>query len=175
MNNQEKNSYVRKQILITLLDMMKTEDFNSIVISRLVQKAEIGRASFYRNYTSKEDVLWQESARLKTEFEASYAEDDPSDIRRRLIRTLDFFKKHSEFYLTIYGAGLAQIIQDFIVDKNAITPDAPSVMAYALSAFSYLIYGWVIEWTRRGMAESVDEILAMFEKQNNSASSTVKI
>ena len=168
MNNQEKNSYVRKQILNTLLDMMKTEDFDSIVISRLVQKAEIGRASFYRNYTSKEDVLRQESARLKKEFEAAYAEDDPSDIRLRLIRTLDFFKKHSEFYLTIYRAGLTQIIQDFIVDKNAITPDTPSVMAYALSAFSYLIYGWVIEWIRRGMIESVDEILAMFEKQNNS-------
>ena len=43
MNNQEKNTYVRNQILTTLLEMMKTESFNSITISDLVAKAEVGR------------------------------------------------------------------------------------------------------------------------------------
>ena len=63
MNNQEKNTYVRNQILTTLLEMMKTESFNSITISDLVAKAEVGRASFYRNYRTKEDVLREEAKR----------------------------------------------------------------------------------------------------------------
>lgn len=63
MNNQEKNTYVRNQILTTLLEMMKTESFNSITISDLVAKAEVGRASFYRNYRTKEDVLREEAER----------------------------------------------------------------------------------------------------------------
>ena len=65
MNNQEKNTYVRNQILTTLLEMMKTESFNSITISDLVAKAEVGRASFYRNYRTKEDVLREEAERPK--------------------------------------------------------------------------------------------------------------
>ena len=54
-------SYVRSQILKTLLEMMRVDNFDSITISRLTAKAEVGRASFYRNYQTKEDVLRQEA------------------------------------------------------------------------------------------------------------------
>ena len=153
MNNQEKNSYVRNQILTTLLEMMKTEDFDSIVISNLVAKAEVGRASFYRNYRTKEDVL-REIIRKN---------DDPFDIQLKLIRTLDFYKTHTNFYMTLYNAGLKQIIQDSIVDETNISTDQPALLAYTTSAFSYLIYGWIIEWIRRGMKETSNELISMFE------------
>ena len=51
MNNQQKNTYVRRQILETLLKMMKEETFTDITISELVRMAQVGRASFYRNFT----------------------------------------------------------------------------------------------------------------------------
>ena len=57
-------SYVRSQILKTLLEMMLVDNFDSITISRLTAKAEVGRASFYRKYQTKEDVLRQEAERL---------------------------------------------------------------------------------------------------------------
>lgn len=163
MNNQEKNSYVRNQILITLLEMMKTEDFDSIVISNLVAKAEVGRASFYRNYRTKEDVLRDEAERLNKELEIIRKNDDPFDIQLKLIRTLDFYKTHRNFYMTLYNAGLKQIIQDSIVDETNISTDQPALLAYTTSAFSYLIYGWIIEWIRRGMKETSNELISMFE------------
>ena len=49
----EVNSYVHSQILKTLLEMMRVDNFDSITISRLTAKAEVGRASFYRNYQNK--------------------------------------------------------------------------------------------------------------------------
>ena len=128
MNNQEKNTYVRNQILTTLLEMMKTESFNSITISDLVAKADVGR-----------------------------------DVRLILIRTLDFYKLHTDFYITLYNSGLKQMIQDSIVDESLISDNQPAPLAYTASAFSYLIYGWIIEWIRRGMKETSDELIAMFE------------
>jgi len=163
MNNQKKNNYVRTQILKTLMEMMKTEDFSSIVISKLVDEAGVGRASFYRNYRTKEDVLRQEAERLNKELEIIRKNDDPYDVRLKLIRTLDFYKQHTDFYMTLYNAGLKQIIQDSIVDKFVISADQPVHLAYTASAFSYLIYGWIIEWIRRGMNETSDELIAMFE------------
>lgn len=68
MNNQEKNSYVRSQILKALLEMMRIDNFDSITISNLTAKAEVGRASFYRNYQTKEDVLRQEAERLNLDY-----------------------------------------------------------------------------------------------------------
>ena len=61
-------SYVRSHILKTLLEMMRVDNFDSITISRLTAKAEVGRASFYRNYQTKEDVLRQEAERLNLDY-----------------------------------------------------------------------------------------------------------
>lgn len=164
MNNQEKNSYVRKQILTTLVEMMKTEEFDSIFISRLVQKAGVGRASFYRNYKTKEDVLLQEAECLKKECELTQKDDVPNNMTLKLIRILDFYKGNSEFYMTLYKSGLKHIIQDSIVDENSISSDIPNAAAYTASAFSYLIYGWIIEWIKRGMQESGTDLAKMFEE-----------
>lgn len=163
VNNQEKNTYVKNQILKTLLELMKTEDFDSITISHLVEKAEVGRASFYRNYQTKEDVLRQKAERLNDKLNDIRKNDNPNDYRLKLIRTLDFYKSNSDFYMTIYNAGLTQIIQDSIVDQKSLSNETPAPVAYVISAFSYLIYGWIIEWLKRGMKESSDELIAMFE------------
>ena len=48
--------------------MMRGDNFDSITISRLTAKAEVGRAYFYRNYKTKEDVLRQEAERLNLDY-----------------------------------------------------------------------------------------------------------
>lgn len=163
MNNRERNTYVCNQILCTLLQMLETQDIHSISISSLVSKAEVGRASFYRNYQSKEDVLHKEAERLNKELEVICKNDDPNDFRLKLIRIIDFYKAHSDFYMTIYNAGFEAIIKDSIIDVSLLENLVP-VAAYTLSAFLYMIYGWVLEWLRRGMKESSDEMIAMFEQ-----------
>ena len=161
MNNLEKNQYVRTQILNTLLEMMKEQPFDTIVISTLVKRAEVGRASFYRNYTDLTDVLKQESDRLTLlwgkKFEAE-PHEAPNEV---LITLLDFYKEHAEFFLAIYDAGLYQIVMDTIVSKFNITPDTPNAVAYVQSSVAYMIYGWVHEWIKRGMQESGTELAAM--------------
>lgn len=164
MNNQEKNTYVRKQLLATLLEMMKTQEFDSITISKLVQKAGVGRASFYRNFATKEDILLQEAECLKKECELTQKEDDPNNMTIKLIRILDFYKEHTDFYITLYQSGLSHIIQNYIIDEKSISSDLPNATAYTISAFSYLIYGWIIEWIKRGMQESGTELARMIEE-----------
>ncbi len=167
MNNKEKNSYVREHILKTLIDLMKNEEFESITIYRLVAEAGVGRSSFYRNYDSKEDVLQQEAKRLKSELNLICKSDDPNNIRLKLLRTLDFFQQNSDFYCTLYQTGFKQIIEDSIIDMNEQMIDLPNLTAYTISGFSYLIYGWMIEWIKRGMQESSNELIEMFDKNQN--------
>lgn len=164
MNNQEKNQYVRSQILKTLLEMMKEQPFDSIVISTLVKRAEVGRASFYRNYTDLTDVLKQESDRLISIWSKQYdsqPHDNPNEI---LITLLDFYKEHSEFFLALYDAGLYQIVMDTIIGRIPIVPETPNALAYVQSSVAYMIYGWVHEWIKRGMQESGTELAKMIEE-----------
>ena len=64
MNNEQKNTYVKRQITNALLFLLKEKPLSDISVSELTDKAGIGRVSFYRNYQSKEDILREESDRL---------------------------------------------------------------------------------------------------------------
>ena len=77
---------------------------------------------------------------------------------RVLISLLDFYKQHAAFYRQLYRAGLSGIVLDTILQSAAITPELPNAAAYLRSAMAYMVYGWVIEWMRRGMQESGSEL-----------------
>lgn len=59
MNNQEKNTYVRTQLTQALLRLLQEKKLADISVSELTQRAQVGRASFYRNYQSLSDILFQ--------------------------------------------------------------------------------------------------------------------
>lgn len=162
-SNQAKNSYVRTQILNALLEMMEEQEFGSIVITALTQRAGVGRASFYRNYTSKEDVLRQEAAQLTKLWGAEFEQNPHTAPNEILITLLDFYKQHSSFFLALHRAGMDEIIRDTILNATVITPEMPNAVAYVKSAVGYMIYGWVIEWIHRGMQESGTELAQMME------------
>ena len=160
-SNQEKNNYVRRQILNTLLDMMKEQDIHAIVVSGLTERACVGRASFYRNFTSKEDVLRQEANRLASEWKQRYEQEAHTAPSEILVSLLDFYKGHSDFYLALYRAGLADIVLDILLEQIEISPELPNAVAYLRSSIAYLIFGWIVEWMKRGMPESGTELAKM--------------
>ena len=161
MNNQEKNTYVRQHILSALLELMSTQDFAAISIQALVDAAGVGRASFYRNYKSKEDVLRQEAERLMQAWGKEFEAEEHTSPNELLISLLDFYKEHKEFYLAIHAAGMSDIVLNTILKATIITPDLPNAIAYLKSSIAYMIYGWVIEWMNRGMQESGTELARM--------------
>jgi AcrR family transcriptional regulator len=48
---------VKEAIVIALIELMKERDINSISIKDIVEKAGVGRSSFYRNFNNKEEIL----------------------------------------------------------------------------------------------------------------------
>lgn len=161
-NNREKNRFVRKQILKTLLEMMREQDFRAISISGLTERACVGRASFYRNYAGKEDVLRQEAQRLTWEWKREFERRNVAAPDEILISMLDFFKEHADFYLALHGAGMAEIVLEAILEQFEIAPELSNAMAYLKSSIAYMLYGWIIEWMNRGMQESGTELARMF-------------
>ena len=163
MNNQEKNTYVRSQILAALLKMMQEQPFADISVSALVNRAQVGRASFYRNFTDKEYVLRQENARLMAQWKQSYEAEEHTVPNELLISLLDFYEEHSDFYLALYRAGLSDMLLQTLLEQSEITPEMPNALAYLKSSIAYMLYGWIVEWMKRGMPESGTELARMID------------
>ena len=161
MNNQEKNTYVRGQILAALLKMTREQPFADISISALVSTAQVGRASFYRNFTDKEDVLRQENDRLTARWKEAFESEKHDKPNALFVSLLDFYKEHSGFYLALYRAGLSDMVLQTLLEQSEITPEMPNALAYLKSSIAYMLYGWIVEWMKRGMPESGTELARM--------------
>ena len=162
MNNEQKNTYVKKQITAALLDLLKEKPLSDISVSELTNKAEIGRVSFYRNYQNKEDILKEESDRLIKEWGMLY-ESNPESAPETLFSSLfDFYRDHRDFYTTLYNAGMSSIMMETIIGTIQITPEMQNLEAYMKSFWAYGIYGWMLEWIKRGMQESGKELRTLF-------------
>ena len=161
MNNQEKNTYVREHILSALLMMLESTPISAIVVSDLVQKAGVGRASFYRNYASIEDILIQEERRLFEAWKESDKERTDQSRDAFVESLLNFYKSNQTFYLSLCHTGLSSIVRDTILSSIPIEPADPNPVAYVKSSIAYMIYGWVDEWMKRGMQESGTELVKM--------------
>ena len=162
MNNEQKNTYVKKQITAALLDLLKEKPLSDISVSELTNKAEIGRVSFYRNYQNKEDILKEESDRLIKEWGMLY-ESNPESAPETLFSSLfDFYRDHRDFYTTLYNAGMSSIMMETIIGTIQITPEMQNLEAYMKSFWAYGIYGWMLEWIKRGMQESGKELKTLF-------------
>ena len=168
MNNQEKNTYVRSQILAALLKMMQEQPFADISISALVSTAQVGRASFYRNFTDKEDVLRQENDRLTAHWKDTFESESHDEPNAFFVSLLDFYKEHSDFYLALYQAGLSEMVLQTLLEHSEITPEMPNALAYLKSSIAYMLYGWIVEWMKRGMPESGTELAKMIAEAQES-------
>ena len=170
MNNEQKNTYVKEQITKALLLLLETKNIDDISISELTSAAEIGRVSFYRNYKNKEDILRQEADRLLAQWGSIFqAMPSNEEYNNFFLSLFDFFQNNKSFFTTLYQSGLSHIIMDTIVATADILPQTPNLDAYLKSFWAYGVYGWIIEWIKRGMQESSQELLQLFKNaQGNS-------
>ena len=163
MNNQQKNTWVKRQITAALLDLLREKKLADISVSELTDRAGVGRVSFYRNYQTKEDILRKESDRLIQEWGKLY-EANPESAPETLFPSLfDFYREHRDFYTTLYEAGMSTIMMDTIISTIQITPELQNLEAYMKSFWAYGIYGWMLEWIKRGMQESGSELIGLFQ------------
>ena len=114
----EANRLVKLRIARALTKLMEKKNFSDITVTEIVQTAGVARASYYRNFTSKEEVLikvtdeiWQnyreKAAKLSDDF---FGYDS-------ILLIFRYFKTYKHFILCVYKAGLAYIYLD-IFDRQ---------------------------------------------------------
>jgi len=109
---QETNAFVRECITKALLQLMKKKPISDITITELVERAGVARVSFYRNFTSKENVIEQYLILLIREWGRTFEEKaDPSLFAQTLI---NHFYTHKDFYLLLYKQNLSSMIYENI-------------------------------------------------------------
>lgn len=163
---REANRITRLRISKALIRLMGKKKFSDITVSDIVSTAGVARASYYRNFTSKEDVL------------ISVADDILQEYRNRLaqlgtgimsyegtVLIFRYFRAYRAPILCIYRSGLASLyLEIFDMHIEALAGDMlfNDIERYKLSAFSGALFNVFLKWLENGMKESPEAMARMF-------------
>jgi AcrR family transcriptional regulator len=167
----------RRLVVDALLALMLEKRFDRITVQEIIQRADVGRSTFYAQFRNKEDVLQSEIERvfgqLHQEHLASAAE--PAD---RLLPSLELFRHVQETH-PLYPAlvrGLAmdphyqavqRSLREAVARQLAVTAGSedhsvpPDLVAdYLAGAFLTLVHWWL----DRGTAYSPEQMEIFFQQ-----------
>ena len=153
MNNKRELS-VAQYITNSLFELMKVKPYNDISITEITDKAKVNRVSFYRNFTSKEDIIdkWIKSTtqNFLSKSDISYQKDSTIDYFTKLFSHLEKYKTEA---MLIYKANLFNLLKDEF-DNNLINLHKKEYSNYK----SYFLAGGIFNvyyfWLINGCIET---------------------
>ncbi len=165
MNNLEKNTYAKEQLLNATLKLLQTKNINDISVCELVELAQVGRATFYRNFANIKDILIKHEEILATEFSNTYKNIQRKSIISFLYELAKHYVNNKEFYITLHNQNLTEIIGKNI-DKHLKEQIIPNntIEKYGLNFLIFGLYGWILAWLDDDMKSTPEELLSLMKK-----------
>ena len=160
--HNESNKLAKECIVTALIELMKTRDYASITITDLAKKAGVSRMAYYRNYTSKEDIISKFADELGASIHEKLASLFPkAGVFDYFYELFDQLGAYNDLVLTAFKGGLGELIHTQITKNMALTfpPESNSLLdryrhVYLAGAF----YNIFIKWLENGRTESVADM-----------------
>ena len=153
----EANWQVKLKIGRALVKLMEGKPFSDITVSEIVATAGVARASYYRNFASKEEVLIKVTEDIM-EIYREKASVFGTDFfcYDSILLIFRYFRSYQRFIRSVYRAGLAYIYLDlFDRELEERMGDMPfdDVRRYNVYFYSGALYNVFLKWLEGGMKE----------------------
>lgn len=159
----QENNRVRHQITEALFSLMAQKQFSTITASEIITEADVARASYYRNFGSKEDIINEWVHRLHDELQPADTLPQSSDtftyenMATGFERSLNRFLSVKRQVLVLYDNGFASLLQNAINSYTQQTigkTPLGSIEKYRMYFIAGAVANVLIAWLRTGAIES---------------------
>lgn len=162
----QENLRVKMSITDALFELMHEKNISEITVTEIIRKAGVARASYYRNYESKEDVLVTLVRDVLEYFRMTMDYDLAEGITyRHVVRCFAFFQEFGEYALNLYESGFASLVLDELNQFHEMIAGnmpASSIERYELYMYMGALFNTAINWLQSGAKESPEEMAAAF-------------
>lgn len=166
--------YTREWTFDSLAKLLETKKYEDINISEIIRKAGISRATFYRNFSTKDDVI---KIKIKTFFESfyndiieSFVQADPED---EIFLINSFFKRIDEeesFVETVIKAKLDYLMIEGILalinmhkdQFYAIVRTNKKAEEYTMEIVASSAWTLLSRWHRTGKEQTPQELSTIY-------------
>ena len=149
---------VAEYITNSLFELMKSKSYHEISITEITDKAKVNRVSFYRNFSSKEDIVQKWISNVTNRFleysHINFKEDSLEDFFIKLFNHLNNYKNECTL---IYKAGFIHLLKNQF-EESFLKYNKPRYNDYK----SYFMIGGIFNvfhfWLINGCKETPTEI-----------------
>ncbi len=166
-----------KWIYGALTKLMNKMDYKDIRVTEIVKEAELGRATFYRNFDSKDDVLqyicdktFKELLDFFNEYQKKYSVQQNSEFLKPF---LYFFDKHTLIVKQLIQAdkqnmlstSLAKALEAFKPQYRKMVADADKTWDYFVAIRCGVTISVLIQWIKNEKNIHPEELSNLLLKQ----------
>ncbi|MBR2339200.1 MAG: TetR/AcrR family transcriptional regulator [Clostridia bacterium] len=162
-HNEKATEFLKECMADALLQLLKEKPIEKISAQEIATLAGVGRATFFRNFRSKTEMLTYKLVCLWNKWAT---EKGLAEHRRFTIRNVsDFFNfnytiKH--IYSIIYSAKLQYVIYDAYYQIMMSQAQGDERDCYRVKFYSYGLFGLLDEWIKRDYKETPKEMVQLF-------------
>lgn len=154
--------YSRYYIVQALFKLMNEYAYEKISVTDIVNKAGVGRATFYRYFKSKEDVLvfYFEHNAKGFKFEQRIYPRCKADYVRIVDNVLTMFKQHKEPFELIRKARLEYIYLDYLNRNFAemFAEEHPDTDKYQPFLYAGMLFNVSMAWLDDDCPDSTESL-----------------
>lgn len=153
---------VAAAITNALLDLMKTEEYSKISITDIVAKAGLSRVTYYRHFSSKEEVLIRYFKETKEKFLAQNSfKSGEINNEIMVLNLFIFFKTNLEANKAIRNAHLETELLAFL--SKEFTENLPAKLDRYYALFTAgALFNVLINWLDNDCRDPIDEVTKPF-------------
>lgn len=150
------NEFIKKCLSFALIDLMKTQDINTISISDICKKAGFGRTTYYRYFSNnKEELILFISNILWEECKAEHPDELKENEGMLLLRHI---YNHKDFFLLLKKQDLIHLMFKMFYQEFGRHEDENEILSYGKSIFVGMYFAIVYEWVTQGCHDTPDII-----------------
>lgn len=163
---KEENMRVKRSIADALFALMAEKSLADISITELVGRAGVARASFYRNFSSKEDVFVTSIRDVLDEFR------EEMDLSKgtfytfgNILLSFQYFKKYRGYIPDLQHSGFfAVLLEELNHFHESVAGTMPyaSIEKYGLYMYIGALMNTAITWLSEGEQAAVEDIAEYF-------------
>ncbi len=158
----EPEEYTRHYIVQALFKLMSSYDYEKISVTDIAEKAGVGRATFYRYFKRKEDVIIYYFEHNTKEF--VYGQRFYPRCKEDYIRTvktvLTRFKENKEPFILIRKARLEYIYLDYLNNNftKKFESEYPDSHSYAPYLYAGMLFNVSMAWLDNDCKEDINTL-----------------
>ena len=157
------SNYVTEALGQALLDLMREKSIEKITVDELTTRAKLGRATYFRNFNAKEEIITQYIVMLWRSYEKAhrlreYRIDAPYRVRRYFEFCLSMRADNDVIMGQNRSAAILSAYE--IIFFNYDEPVASDTFERAYMAYG--LYGVFLKWARDGYRQTVADMTNTF-------------